>query len=140
MNFFYLIILLLKKNINRIDRENFMVILEVYKSPQSGFFFDYINDETWTRSTIVYTYGSITKKCDVKRESKALYSSPFFFSSNKCGHRSDRSIVFWLYVIVFVQQFLDSISLFSFHCAVFVVVHEIKTALLSDFYKQSSNE
>ncbi len=40
------IFLLLKKNINRIVRGYFMIILEVYESPQRGFFFDYINDET----------------------------------------------------------------------------------------------
>jgi hypothetical protein len=39
------------KNINKINRGKIMIIrcmtiLEVYETPQSGFFFDYNNDET----------------------------------------------------------------------------------------------
>ena len=67
------------------------------------------------RSTIANTYGSMTEKRDVnvckkqrERQRIEIYFRLSF--SIKCGHRSGRSIVSRLYMIMFILQFVDSIS------------------------------
>lgn len=100
IDLFTRIFLLLKKNIARRDRESFMVkrcitMLEVCETLQSGFFFDYNNDETWTIKNFIHAR---TDDGETWRK----------------GRRKKRKIGVELYFRLFFDQVWSSIG--SFYC------------------------
>jgi len=128
--------------------------LEVYETPQSGFFFDYNNDETWTINDCKYIRIDVGER-DVNLDERERARekgrdkewSFMFVSLFRSSVVIDRVVLLslgFMWLCLFWNCWLDLLffvlSSFYWVVAAFIVVHEIKTVLFSDFYKQLGNQ